>query len=126
MAKDQIHRKPRCDQNWMARNLYSFQQKQRLKTTCSSCILFHINVSALAQVFNCRFMRSTRFGAPLNLLAIGHQTFSIPCVICQSISCRRTCYFFVFFININPLYECAETKGFCVVFNSRSYLTHIS
>ena len=63
------------------------------------------NVSVIAKCFNCRFkrIRSTRFGTPLNLLAMGHQAFSILCVICQLFSCRRTRCFFVLFINFFPL-----------------------
>ena len=108
MAKSWIHRKTGCDQNWMGRNLYRFQRKQTLKTTCSSCIfLTSTTVSALAKVCNCRLMsiKSTRFGTPLNLLAIDHQALSTPCVICQLFSCRRTRYFFVLFINFIPLHE---------------------
>ena len=74
------------------------------------------NVSALAKVFNCRLkrIRSTRFGTPLNLLAIGHQAFSIPCVTCQLFSCRRTRYFFVLFIFIIPLREmCRNERLLC-------------
>ena len=29
MAKDRILRKTGCDQNWIVKNLYSFQRKQR-------------------------------------------------------------------------------------------------
>ena len=113
-----IHRKTGCDQNWMGRNLYGFHRKQTLKTTCSSCIFFSTstNVSALAKVFNCRLMsiKSTRFGTPLNLLAIGHQALSTLCVICQLFSCRRTRYFFVLFINFIPLHEvCRNERPLC-------------
>ena len=111
----------------MVRNLYSFQQKQTLKTTCSSCILFNINqcfcFSHSFQLYT-HEDRSTRFGTPLNLLAIGHQALSTPCVICQLSSCRRTRYF-CFCCRLSIVFhcvKCAEMKVLCVVFNSRSYL----
>ena len=71
-------------------------------------------------------IRSTRFGTPLNLLAIGNQAFSIPYVICQVFSCPEHVISSFCLLILFHYVKCAKIKGFCVVFNSRSYLIHIS
>ena len=125
--KIEFTEKTGCDQNWMVRNLIctSFSESRALRQRVFRIFCSTSN-NAFA-VFNCRSMRirSTRFGTPLNLLATGrHQAFSTPCVICQLFSCRRKNTFllcFVLFCLSFHCVKCAEMKGFCVVFNSRSY-----
>ena len=117
MAKDRIDRKKDVIKTGWSEICTAFSESRGIwqRVLGAFCPTSN-NVSVIAKCFNCRFkrIRSTRFGTPLNLLAMGHQAFSILCVICQLFSCRRTRYFFVLFIYIIPLREmCRNERLLC-------------